>query len=77
MFIFVNTMEYPQTLNNNIYHLNIREPMPFFHLNTNTWPRFGPFCRQSTCSGCNSGTYLTVVLEYIVFQRCSNTEQIS
>ena len=29
-FIFVNTMQYPRTLKNNIYHSNIREPPPFF-----------------------------------------------
>ena len=29
-FIFVNTIQYPSTLNNNIYHSNKREPPPFF-----------------------------------------------
>ena len=29
-FIFVDTMQYPRTLNNNIYHSNKREPLPFF-----------------------------------------------
>ena len=29
-FIFVDTMQYPRTLNNSIYHSNKREPLPFF-----------------------------------------------
>ena len=40
--IFVNTIQYPRTLNNNIYHLNKQEPPPFFH--SITWPRSGPLC---------------------------------
>ena len=34
-FMFVNTMQYPRTLKNNIYHSNKQEPPPFFHLDTN------------------------------------------
>ena len=34
-FIFVNTIQYPRTLKNNIYHSNKRRPPPFFHLDTN------------------------------------------
>ena len=72
--IFVNTIQYPRTLKSNIYHLNKREPPPFFHSDTNAWPRSGPLCWQNIYSGCNSGN--DVVLEYIFFQLCSNTEQI-
>ena len=43
--------------------------LPFFHLYTNTWTRSGPFCWNK-----NS---LATVLEYIIFQFCSNTKQIS
>ena len=42
-----------------------------------TLPRPGPFCWQNSCSGCNSGINLVVVLECTFFQLCSNTEQIS
>ena len=48
-----------------------------FYLYTNTWTRSGPSCWQNPCSGCNCGTDLVTVLEYILFQLCSNTEQIS
>ena len=34
-FILVNTIQYPRTLKNNIYHSNKRGPPPFFHLDTN------------------------------------------
>ena len=34
-FIFVNTIQYPSTLKNNIYHSKKREPPLFFHLDTN------------------------------------------
>ena len=61
--IFVNTMQYPRTLNNNIYHLKKREPPPFLHSDINTWPRSGPFCWQNPWSGCSSGTDLVVFLE--------------
>ena len=74
--IFVNTTQYLSILNNNIYYSNNRKPPPFFHSDTNTWPRSGPFCWQNPCSGCNRGTGLVVVLEYIFFQLCFNTEQI-
>ena len=33
--IFVNTIQYPRTLKNNIYHSNKRGSPPFFHLDTN------------------------------------------
>ena len=33
-FIFVNTIQYPCTLKNNIYRSNKRGPPPFFHLDT-------------------------------------------
>ena len=75
--IFINSIQYPHTLKNNIYLSNKREPPPFFCLYTNTWPRSGPFCWQNPCSGYNSGTDLVVTLEYIFFQLCSNIEQIS
>ena len=38
-FVLVNTMQYPPTLKNNIYHSNKRVPPPFFHSDTN--PVFG------------------------------------
>ena len=34
-FIFVNTIQYPRTLKNSIYHSNKRIPPPFFHPDTN------------------------------------------
>ena len=34
-FVLVNTMQYPRTLKNNIYHSNKRVPPPFFHLDAN------------------------------------------
>ena len=34
-FIFVNTIQYPRTLKNNIYHSNKGGQPPFFHLDTN------------------------------------------
>ena len=34
-FIFVNTIQYPSILRNNIYHSNKRGPTAFFHLDTN------------------------------------------
>ena len=66
-FIFVNVIQYPRTLNDNIYHSSKWEPPPFFHLDTNNWPRSGPLCWQNSCSGCNSGTDLVAGLEYIFF----------
>ena len=38
-FVLVNTMQYPRTLKNNIYHSNKRVPPPFFHLDAS--PVFG------------------------------------
>ena len=38
-FILVNTIQYPRTLKNNIYHSNKRIPPSFFHSDTN--PVFG------------------------------------
>ena len=40
-------------------------------------PCSGPFCWQNPCCGSNSEIDLVVVLEYTLFQLCSNTEQIS
>ena len=57
-------IQYPRTLNNNIYNSNEREPPPFFHSDTNTWPRSGPFCWLNPCSSCSSVTDLVVVLEF-------------
>ena len=74
--IAFNTMQYPRTLQNNIYHSKKRVPPPFFHSDTN-WPRSDPFFWQNPCSGCNSWIDLVVALEYIFFQLCSNAEQIS
>ena len=34
-FILVNTIQYPCTLQNNIYHSNKRVPLPFFNSDTN------------------------------------------
>ena len=64
-----------QTNKNNMYHSNKREPPPFFHWYTNTWPRSGPFFWQNLCSGRNSGTDLVVVLEYVFFQLCSKPNE--
>ena len=47
---FFNTIQYPSTLKNNVYHSYKRKPPTFFHSDTNTWPRSGPFCRQNPCS---------------------------
>ena len=55
-------IQYPRTLNNTIYQLNKQKPPPFFHSDTNTWPRSCPFCRQNPCSRCKSENYLVVVL---------------
>ena len=74
-FIFINTMKYPNTLKNNIYHSSKREPPPFFHSDTNTWPHSGPFYWQNPCSGCNRGTDWVAILEYIFFELCSNKIQ--
>ena len=60
-------IQYPHTLNNNTYHSSKREPSSFFHSDTNTWPQSGPFSWKHPCSGCNSGTDLDVVFEYIFF----------
>ena len=78
-FILVDTIQYPCTLQNNIYHSNKRIPPTFFNSDTN------PVCGhllihsfgKNPCSGCNSGTDLVVALEYTFFQLCSNAEQIS
>ena len=35
VFILVNRIQYPRTLQNNIYHSNKRVPPPFFHSYTN------------------------------------------
>ena len=60
-FVLVNTMQYPPTLKNNIYHSNKRVPPPFFHSDTN--PVFGHVLIHSfECSGCNSGINLVVTL---------------
>ena len=53
--------------NTTLFSGNKREPPPFFHSDTNTWPRSGPFCWQNPCSGSNSGTDLVVTLEYIFY----------
>ena len=69
-------IQYPRTLQNNIYHSNKRVPPPFFHSDTN--PVFGHVLIHSfECSGCNSGINLIVTLEYTFFQLGSSSEQIS
>ena len=78
-FILVDTIQYPCTLQNNIYHSNKRIPPTFFNSDTN------PVCGhllihsfgKNPCSGCNSGTDLVVALEYTFFQIYSNAKQIS
>ena len=85
-FIFVNMIQHPRTLNNNIYHSNKREPPPFFHSDTNTWPYVLVHSVEKT-----HVLVLTVELIWmlflnillfqfcaidIVFQFCSNTKQI-
>ena len=37
-FVFINTIQYPRTLSNNIYHSNKRESPKFFSFGYNTWP---------------------------------------
>ena len=75
-FILVNTIQYPRTLHNNIYHSKKREPPPFFHSDTNLV--FGQvLIHYFEFSGPNSGIDLVVNLEYTFFQLCSNAEQIS
>ena len=71
-FIFVNAIQYPRTLKNNIYHLHKWELPLFLHLDTFicNWPRSGPFCWQDPCFGCNRGFDLVVVLENNFFQLC-------
>ena len=61
VFIFVNKIQYPCTLNNSVYHSNIREPPPFFHSDANTWPCSGPFCWQ------NPALVVTVELIWLLF----------
>ena len=72
-------MQYPRTLQNNIYHSNKGVPPPFFNSDTN--PVFGQVLIHSfdknPCSGCNSGISLVVALQYTFFQVCSNVEQLS
>ena len=69
-------MQYPPTLKNNIYHSNKRESPPFFHSDTNTLSRSGPFCWQNLCSGCNSVIELLLLLNIyffsILFQHQTN-----
>ena len=64
VFIFVNTMQYPHTLKNNIYHPNKRRTLPFFYSNTN--PLLGHIMVHSVdknpYSGCNNGIVFVVVL---------------
>ena len=72
-------MQYPHTLKNNIYHSNKRRPPPIFSFGYQscTRPRSDLFCWQSPCSGCNRRIDLVVVLEYALFQLCSNAKQIT
>ena len=39
-----------------------------------SWPHSGPLYRQNSCSGCNSGINLPVVLKYTFFQLYSIAE---
>ena len=71
-FIFVNTMQYLHILK----HSRKGSTIIFsFVYQACTWPNSSPFCQKNSSSGCNSGIHL--VLEYTLFQLCSNAEQIS
>ena len=71
-FIFVNTIQYSAALNNSIYHSNKREPPPFFHSDTNTWPRSGPFCWQNPCSVAVELIWLLLLIFFFNFVPTSN-----
>ena len=78
-FIFVNKIQYPRILKNNIYHSSKEDNHHFLipMYQSCTWPRSGPFCWQNQCSGCNCEIDLVVVVEFAFFQLCSDTEKIS
>ena len=58
-FILVNTVQYPRTLQNNIYNSNKRIPVPFFHLDTN------PALRQILIHSFHKTHVLVVKVELI------------
>ena len=69
-FIFLNTIQYPRTLKNNIYHSkNKWVPPPFFSFGYQScvWLCSDPFFWQNPCSGSKIEIGLIVVLEYTSF----------
>ena len=75
-FTLVNAIRYPHTLKNNIYHSIKRGPPPFSHMDTN--PVLGHVLVHSVDKTHVLDVIVEfVVLEYIFFQLCSNSEQIS
>ena len=78
-FIYVNMIQHPDILKNNMNHLSKRGPSPFFHSDTNLvlGNVLVHSVEKNPCSGCNRGINLAVVLEYSFPQLCSNDKQIS
>ena len=73
-FIFVNTVQYPRTLGNNIHHSNKQEPQSFFHMDTN------PVTAHTLVHSVNKTHVLVVTVELIwllFFQLCSSSRKIS
>ena len=66
-FIFVNVIEHPRILNNNIYRLSKRGPPPFFNQDTSLVlgnVLVYSFEEKKPCSRCNSRINLVFFLEY-------------
>ena len=59
-FIFVNTIQYPHTLQNNIYHSNKWGPLPFFHSDIN--PVLGHFLVY-----CVGKTHILIVIVELIW----------
>ena len=62
-FIFVDVILYANTLKNNVYRSNKREPPPFFHSDTN--PVLGHFLIHSVHK--THALFVTVVLIWLLF----------
>ena len=79
VFIFVNTIQHPSILKNNVT-VQANEDLHHFSFKYQicTWLRSShPFCWQNPCSGCNSRINLVVFLEYTFFQLFWSAEQIA
>ena len=73
-FIFVNTVQYPRTLRNNIHHSNKQGPQSFFHTDTN------PVTAHTLVHSVDKTHVLVVTVELIwllFFQLCSSSRKIS